>query len=163
MNRLLKNARLQQPDGWYNSSSFELGSQDSSSAKRPRVSSTPATLPRGERHDGQSVPSRLYGYTLGGKPLEPASLKRVRRVTTRIQQHLKGVASQLDERTYKPMTPFPSSIASGAKNDTAVYIKHGLVYRVLRQANGTVHSSLLYTFYVPLDFLEYPIQQLVSA
>ena len=164
MTRLLKRAMRQRLDGRHTSSSLELDNQAGSSAKRPRLSSSQTTLvlPIGERHDGQSVPSRLYGYLLKGRQLEPAYFKRARRVTKRITKHLKAVASQLDKKTYKSMKPFPSSTASEATPDTAVHVKHGLVYRAERQASGAVHSSLMYTFYTPLDFLEYPPPQSVS-
>jgi hypothetical protein len=115
---------------------------------------------KGERHDGRNIPSKLYWYTIEGKPLKPASLDRARRGTIQVERHLEAAGSRLDERTYKPMTPFRLGIA---QNDTAIHTKNGLVYHVLRQTNGEVYSSLLYTFYVPLDFLEYPLSQSVST
>ena len=149
-----------QLDGhWLNFSSLDIGRQHGYSAKRPHVSSSlsryRANELLGERHDGRSIPRRLYGYRLHGKTLEPASHKRASHMTRRIQQHLRVASSQLDG-SYKSMVPFSSSIASVAPPDTAVQVEHGLVYRVLRLGRGTIHSSLLYTFYTPLDFLEHP-------
>ena len=148
-------------DGWPFSSSLQLRSP---SGKRTLASNGlsryQARQLQGERHDGRSIPSRLYRYRLEGRLLEKASHKRARHVIRRTQQHLRVVSSQLNG-SYKSMTPFSSSIQSGTTPDTAVHVEHGLVYRVIRLTSGAVHSSLLYSFYTPLDFLDFRVQQLV--
>jgi hypothetical protein len=56
---------------------------------------------------------------------------------------------------YKSMNPFPSSTTSEETPVIAVQLEHGLVYRVLFHSTYQ-YSALMYTFYTPLDFLEYP-------
>ena len=153
--------------GWPSSSSLDIH-QDGPSPKRPFISDGPrlfqAKQLQGERHHGRSIPSVLYRFCLQGKPLELSNQTRPRFVTKRIQQHLRVVSSKLNakNRSYESMRPITLSIAEEAKPDTAVQVELGLVYQVISLANGTVQSSLLYSFYTPLDFLKFPIPQPVS-
>jgi hypothetical protein len=55
------------------------------------------------------------------------------------------------------MQPFLLESEIGATPETAaVHTILGLVYRVVHQGKDAVLSSLLYTFYTPLDFLQHP-------
>lgn len=113
---------------------------------------------QGQQHDGRSIPPVLYRFFREDELLELSYRKRARFVTKRIHRHLRYVSCKLNamDEPYESMTPFSLSFGEEATPDTSVHVELGLVYRVLSVANGCVQSSLLYTFYVPIDFLEIP-------
>jgi hypothetical protein len=151
------------PGGWFTSSTFKINSRRRRRKRLyvPRLTSGPCSHQthqlQGDVHDGRRIPRKPYSYRLHGRRLKRATHRRVRQTTKRIKQHLRIVSSQLD-RSYKSMLPFPSGagVDSEGTPDTTVQVEHGLVYRVLAQDTFRVYSTLMYTFYTPLDFLEYP-------
>jgi hypothetical protein len=156
---------MDQLDGWLNFSTLEIG-RHRPLAKRAHVSSSltghqQTHQLQGQRHDGRSIPKKLYGYWRLGKTLEPASHKRARHTTKQLRQHLRILHAQMDG-AYKSMNPFPSSTTSEETPVIAVQLEHGLVYRVLFHSTYQ-YSALMYTFYTPLDFLEYPYTKTVSV
>lgn len=141
-------------DSWSVSSSLQVRSPAKRSVASNSLSRYRAKQLQGERHDGQSIPERPYRYWLQGKLLDYASHKRARQVMRRTRNHLNVLFRQL-KGSYKSMTPFPFGARPGSTRDTAVQVELGLVYRVISVTDDTLHSSLLYSLYTPLDFLDF--------